>query len=85
MARKLVCFRVVDLAVPHTASREDACSVCGEAVWRALSSPGNVKAICSVCLQSETRGRKVTIESPTPEQIEDALRHPHPPPPPPTE
>ena len=68
-----------ELSVPHTSSREDACSVCGVPVWRALSSPPEVEVICTACLREETRGRRVTIEPPTSEQVADALRHSHPP------
>ena len=71
---KLVCLLVADRPLPHTPSVEDFCSVCGKAVWRALSSPAEAEAICNVCLPKEIRG-EITLSPPSPEQIDDILRH----------
>jgi uncharacterized membrane protein len=75
---KLVCLLVAERPCPHTLSRKDACSVCGAAVWRALSSPAEAEAeaICGGCLPQELRKEmEITLAPPTPEQLVDVLRY----------
>ncbi len=72
----LLCVLVSEIDEPKALSRVDACSGCGKGVWRALSSPPSVRAICRNCMLMEMQmsgAEKVAIVPPTKKQRVDIV------------
>ena len=68
----LLCYRVGDVpGFPAALSRIDTCSRCDQAVWRALSSPQHIPALCFACV----KGEKFEIEAPTKRQLKDIAKY----------
>lgn len=62
--------------MPHTDSSFDKCCDCGQSVWRALSSPKHLKAMCMPCVQKRQKaGEELEMGGLTAEQIADILAH----------
>jgi hypothetical protein len=73
----LLCALVSESDEPNVQSRVDTCSGgCQRAVWRALSSPANVRAICRHCVLMELQfsgSEKVAVVPPSKAQRVDIL------------
>jgi len=68
----LICLPIVSACLPHLLSVPDKCSLCGQAVWRALSSPNKVQAICVECAQRAiAQEGEIVVMPPTAKQINE--------------
>ena len=68
----LICLRVIGNKVPTLLSSRDRCTRCGEAVWRAASSPDN-KILCVQCAVKimEHEAETITVMPPSQRQLRD--------------
>jgi hypothetical protein len=69
----IICYPVAIALKPKLPSELRNCSVCGRAVWRAISSPPEPKTLCLPCAIKVVNeaAEPVEIKGPTLEQLED--------------
>jgi hypothetical protein len=70
----LICCRVGDPLRAHVPSFLDHCDSCGHPVWRAYSSPRDIKAICLECAIANGP-YDLKLEALTPEQWWDIVEY----------
>lgn len=73
----LLCALVSEIDEPKVQSRVDTCSGgCKRAVWRALSSPAGVRAICRHCMLIDVQfsgAEKIAVVPPSKKQKVDIV------------
>jgi hypothetical protein len=77
--RNLICFRVADRDA-YVQSTIEACAMCNRPVWRALSSPTALRAICMQCAKTKMREHRIRehiirLEPPTTAQLADIRKY----------